>query len=226
MDEKEPKIPSAILSAADAALANKQLSEAALRLSRKQRLEAMVYKRKYNFSYLQKAHFGDTYWLNTTLLTKEYIQQYSKQVPEKRTSAYFYLGLSLGAILESIENIGFIDNSYLQPDSLIGPKLIRVFSQLMEEFEYYCSSSAMQSMKYVMAKSAPSPYFPITALENDNESARSSLYKFNGEVAYEYFKTPIVPFELCYLDVVHTLLDLIGQLYDLFLKGDCYRYRL
>ena len=53
---------------------NGSLQNAAVRLSRKQQIEAMTIKRKGNFSYLQKVHNGNAYWLNCVLLSNDFMR--------------------------------------------------------------------------------------------------------------------------------------------------------
>lgn len=79
---------------------NRKLSSSALRLSRKQQLEAVVIKRKGNFTYLQKVHNGNAYWLNCVLFSKEFIRYYSRSVPTNRIVGYYYLGLGIANILK------------------------------------------------------------------------------------------------------------------------------
>jgi len=55
----------------------KERNEArALKLQRKQRLEALVVKRKNNFSHLKKVHHGGKFWLNVALFTEADIKKY------------------------------------------------------------------------------------------------------------------------------------------------------
>ena len=93
----------------------------------------------------------------------------------------------------------------------------------MEEYEYFNSSSAMQSVKYVIARSSNTPYDHVVNTENENGES-SKIYKFNGEIVYQYFSTANLPFIPCYLEVVSTLSILLSELYDLFLHEDCFRW--
>ena len=77
-----------------------RLSSGALRLSRKQQLEAVVIKRKGNFTYLQKVHDGNAYWLNCVLFSKEFIAYYSQSVTASRVLGYYYLGLGVANVLK------------------------------------------------------------------------------------------------------------------------------
>ena len=70
------------------------------RLQRKQRLEAMVLKRKQNVIYLRQIFEGNSYWLNCTYMSTVDIQRYALSVPKQRSIMFFYLGLSISKILE------------------------------------------------------------------------------------------------------------------------------
>eukprot|EP01035_Chromulina_nebulosa_P036477 gene36477-49130_t len=69
------------------------------KLQRKQRLEALVEKRKNNFSYLRKIHQGDSFWLNTALFSKKDVREtIVNMVPKQRTESFFFLGMSISKI--------------------------------------------------------------------------------------------------------------------------------
>lgn len=66
-------------------------------------------------------HVGGTYFLNSVLVSKEDVcQVVSQKDVEHRARRFYYLGLSLSALL----------------DLTNGPNTVRAFSQLMEEWEY------------------------------------------------------------------------------------------
>ena len=280
------------------------LTKTALRLSRKQQLEAMHIKRKGNFNYLHKVHNGNAYWLNCVLLSKDFLRHYtSESVPYQRAVGYYYLGLGLSNISKFAA----------------GNPTVKALSQLIEEYEYYMSSAMMQSVKYVAARTATSPYGTPTStrsggsnsnagnssngnptasqeggevgnatdsappsrdaslqdsqtllaalsidtdqpssstttnnnipfsssgsvgaivegtsggnngdssggrVANDGNNGNSnSLYKFNGEIIFQYFMTPIIPMELYYPEVVSATAELLGEIYEKLLHEDCY----
>lgn len=196
---------------------NKRLSSAALRLSRKQQLEALIIKRKANFAYLKKVHDGDAYWLNSAFLSRDFMRRYSQDVPTQRTVGYFYLGLGIANVLKKLR----------------GVPIAKAFSQLIEEFEYFNSSAAMQSMKYMIAKSSSTPYCPhgVFTPGSETESGEpgktfSHLYKFNSDVLYEFLSTPAIPFDLNYLEVVGSLAEMLSDLYQNLLHEDSYRFSI
>lgn len=137
-------------------------------LQRKQRIEQMVTKRKNNVSYLKKFHEGDYYWMNIIAMSKEELQDFAKkQIPNSRVLGYFYLGISLSKIYDEFQElkseISVQDpSSKSKAEAGVVAKFIRSITQLFEEFEFYFSSNAMQSVKYVMAKNSPCMYPNIT----------------------------------------------------------------
>lgn len=186
LDEKEKKLA-------------EERANNALKLQRKQRLDVLVKKRKLNFTYLKKLHQGGTFWLNITLFTKDDIQRYAKNVVRKqRIESYFLLGLSISKIIA------------LNP----GPSIVRAFSQLIEEWEYFNSGTAMQSVKYVMAKNSPCIYPQTVPIEGMGDLARPSVYKFNNTVVYEYLQIVPINFDLDYPEVIISLCDMMEKLYD------------
>jgi hypothetical protein len=171
----------------------------ALKLQRKQRLEALVRKRKANLQFLKKFHEGGCFWLNTILFNVEDIRHYARAVvPKQRAEAFFRLGLGLGKIVHLSK----------------GCSIIRAFSQLMEEWEYYIAGTAMQSVKYMMAKNSPCIYPQTVPLEGMTDLSRPSLYKFQNAITYEYLDDVNVGLELDYLEVLPALCEVLYQVYD------------
>lgn len=144
-------------------------------LQRKQRLEALITKRTHNLQYLRKFHEGEHFWMNIALMTKNELYEYAdKHVPAQRTISYFYLGISLSKIYDSTiglynnkntnvfeqynDNDGGLSNTRAPSSPEVITKFVRNVIQLIEEFEYYFASSAMQSVKYVMAHTSPCMY--------------------------------------------------------------------
>ncbi len=205
-------------------------AQAALKLQRKQRLEAMVQKRKTNLAYLkvgcynscyysqwrlncnsQKVHEGGCYWLNIVLFTSADIKQYiDVQITKQRTESYFYLGLSVSKILSLPAGIS----------------TVRAFSQLVEEWEYYHNGNTLQSVKYVMAKNSSCMYPQVTPLEGGGmtDLQRPSVYKFNQTIVYEYLHIMHIPYQLDHVEVLIGLCDALSKLYDKILHEECYRY--
>lgn len=205
---------------------SKGLADAAHRLQRKQRLEALVIKRKQNVSYICKIHNGSSYWLNCTLMTSKDLQRHVlANVSKQRTIMFYYLGLSVSKLLfDKVQAAGI--------------HMVKAFSQLLEEWEYYYSNPTMQNLKFVLAKNSQCIY-PQYSIHTDSDHHHSSssggsgssdhsipkanIHKFNGSIVFEYLLAPPVPFELDYIDVLCALCDSVSSLYDTFLHEDCYR---
>mmetsp|Transcript_3961 Transcript_3961/g.6197 ORF Transcript_3961/g.6197 Transcript_3961/m.6197 type:complete len:259 (+) Transcript_3961:63-839(+) len=172
---------------------------AALKLQRKQRLETLIEKRKNNFLYLKRVHNGGCFWLNSVLTEHRDLNLHIfEKVQPMRAVMYYYLGLSISKLLD------------LQP----GPVIIRAFAQLLEEWEYMFASVPMQGMKYVMARTSHYAYPQFMPAEGDQDQIRSTIFKFNNDVVFEYLLYPHVPFELDYLEVFHSLCDMLYSLYE------------
>jgi hypothetical protein len=140
--------------------------------------------------------------MNVALFTKDDLVRYSKNVvPKHRTRSYFIFGLSLARLL------------YLPP----GLPAVHAFSQLMEEWEYFIAGSAMQGVKYVLAKNSSCiyPSTPVSVVEGINEQqlSRPSIYKFQNTVVYEYLDTTNIGLELDYLEVIPALCDTLHEIY-------------
>ena len=189
--------------------AMKESRNKALAMQRKQRLHALVSKRKANLSYLVKVHQGGVFWLNCIHLSNEDICRYTYAVPKNRTLSYYYLAASTSAIVALPS----------------GFAAIRAFLQLLEEWEYYFAGTATQSMKFVLAKTSPCsfpvPLIPTSSLGNEDELRLPSINKFDNNVIYEYLNTTHVPFELDYIEVLYSLCESVGALYNKFLSEDC-----
>ena len=182
-------------------------TQTALRLQRKQRLEALVQKRKANVNYLKKVHLGGSFWLNIMHLSTENIRDFVlTTVPKQRVVGFYYLGLSVESLLS-------------QP---VGAKMISSFSQLMEEFEYFCAGTAMQGVKSLMAKNSACLYPQTMNADVDEILSRPSIYKFQNSVVFEQLKTPHLAFELDYIEVLIGLCGGLCKLYDNIFCEECY----
>ncbi len=171
------------------------------------RLEVLVQKRSMNVNYLRKVHLGGNFWLNTMLLSERDIQNLVlATVPKQRIVAYYYLGLSLHNLLTLTSSL----------------KVIQGFSTLIEEYEYFCSGTAMQGMKLLMAKSSPCVYPNLNHVDGcDVDSiAKPNILKFQNSVVFEFLKTPHLAFELNYVDVLVALCEALSKVYEKLLAED------
>ena len=82
---------------------------------------------------------------------------------------YFYLGLSIEKIL-------------LDHDQSM---VVQDFSQLMEEFEFYCSGSAMQGMKGLMAKHSSYEYPQLMQVDGEDYLTRPAIFKFQNQIIFQ-----------------------------------------
>jgi hypothetical protein len=171
-----------------------QSDQDALELQRKQRLEAVTYKRRTNLAYLKKVHEGGCFWFNVVLLSKPDILYYVQHtVPRQRADAFYSLAVSIYRILDLRFEGRPLD-------------AVRAFSQLMEEWEYHHSGTAMQGMKFMMAKHSPCMYPESHPIESSSaiitDMQRPSVYRYNNTVVYEYLLVPHIPFSLNYIEVL------------------------
>ena len=204
-------------------------------LQRKQRLEQLVTKRKSNISYLKKFHEGDHYWMNVISMSKQELLDFvDKKVPDQRTVGYFYLGISLSKLFDEFNGGDTPSN----PENVA--KLIRGITQLIEEFEFYFSSSAMQSVKYAFARNAacmhpnlsPNSFqgdapsaVGTTNLNDPDNIAKPNVYKYQSDVVYEFLLTPHIPFadSMDYLEVLTSLCVILLKVYNAFRDPICYK---
>lgn len=186
-------------------------SLAALKLQRKQRLNLLVHKRKTNLAYLKKVHQGNCFWLNATMFSSDDIAKYVRTVvPKARAEAFFYLGLSASRILSLPAGVA----------------TVRACAQLVEEFEYYLSGTAMQSVKYFTAKPSACVYPQSQPAEGMSEIARPVLFRFHNNIVYEYLQVPFVSFDLDYVEVLLSLCDALTALYSKLQHEDCFNHQM
>jgi hypothetical protein len=171
----------------------------------------MVYFVTLFFVILQKVHQGGCYWLNVVLFTEADIKQYATHtVTKQRIESFFFLGLSISKIT----------------DLPAGLSLIRAFSQLIEEWEYYHLGNTMQSVKFVMARNSQCIYpqtIPLESSTDRTDLVRPSVYKFNNTVVFEHLVVLNIPYALDYVEVLIALCEALSNLYDNLLHEDCYR---
>lgn len=146
------------------------------------------------------------------LFTSEDIHAYViAKVPNTRALHYYYLALSL-------------ENMFSSRSSPLS-SVLKSLNQLIEEFEYFISGSAMQYTRLMMAHTIPCPYPQI--IQNDIEEdqvMKASILKYQNTVAYEFLKTPTINFQLDYVEVVIAFCDTLTRLYDQLASEDNYRY--
>ena len=133
---------------------------------RKLNIESLVEKRTINFDYIRKIQKQGGYWLNCILLTKKTLKDKSNKMSpcreeiSKRCSMFFSIGISLAKLLE-LENTVFF---------------IKGVHQLFDEMEHYYTSTAMQAMKNVMAKSIDIFHPELSNFVKNQNQVISHLY--------------------------------------------------
>ena len=196
-----------------------QSQKQTLLLSRKNKVESIISKRKQNIAYLKSSCEGGKFWLNICLLTNKDIEIYTQQIHVKqRVIPFYYLMISL---------------DYMMDNHSKG-SIIKSLCQLMEEYDFYASNLAIQGMKSMMAKNTPFMY-PQAIINNDIEDDsqpsqlyKPCIYKYQNSVVFEQFKTPHIPFQLDYMEVLISLCDTLNRFYDMVLHLEesyrCVRY--
>jgi hypothetical protein len=173
---------------------------------RSARLEAMVAKRKTNFSYLQRAHVSSShqasvFWLNCVRIKEAALQEYITSIPAERTLSFYYLALSLGKLAVQKPSCG-IERSMLQ---------------LWEEFEYHFANSASKFLKYNTSRNADCF---VPELGACSESGNVGLCRFSSEIVYSELQTPHLSFPLSYVEVLQSLLSSLEQVYNRFVEEE------
>lgn len=208
------------------------LNAKALLLQRKQRLAALTDKRRMNFNYFKRFYDGDHHWMNCVLVSKSDLHCHVQ--PQLKCISFFYLGLSVSQLLDTTADV--------KPLPIV--RIIRSLTQLMEEYDYHFSSTAMQSVKYVLAKHSTCMYPQLQpnstvnapgAMSDPSENSaneptpiqlpRPVIHKFQSDVVYEHLLTPHIGFSLDFGEVLQALSDSLCRLYDLVFRDSvCYRF--
>ncbi|KUF95627.1 Sec14 cytosolic factor [Phytophthora nicotianae] len=135
-DEVEERSSSADRAAEEAAAVAAEAAEVLRQVSAQQRmriLEDLVQHRRSDWNYLKAMHEGSNYWLNVALLREQQVMNhvgYKQSI--RRGAQFFYLGIGLGRLVGESTH----------------PELLAMdCCQLLEELEFYFSSSTVQGMK-------------------------------------------------------------------------------
>ncbi|KAL3662384.1 hypothetical protein V7S43_012711 [Phytophthora oleae] len=166
-------------------------------------LEDLVQHRRSDWNYLKAMHEGSNYWLNIALLKE---QQVMKHLGDKqsirRGAQFFYLGIGLGRLVGESTH----------------PELLAMdCCQLLEELEFYFSSSTVQGMKMMVATSS-TLHEPLDTENIPQYSAdepfRPTMHKWNQRPVYRRLMTPPIPFPLDYREVLLSLCDILALIYS------------
>ncbi|KAE9128082.1 hypothetical protein PF010_g4632 [Phytophthora fragariae] len=166
-------------------------------------LEDLVQHRRSDWNYLKAMHEGSNYWLNVALLREQQVMNHlGDKQSIRRAAQFFYLGIGLGRLVgESLH-----------------PELLAMdCCQLLEELEFYFSSSTVQGMKMMVATSS-TLHEPLDQENSPQYSAdepfRPTMHKWNQRPVYRRLMTPPIPFPLDYREVLLSLCDILALIYS------------
>eukprot|EP00158_Paraphelidium_tribonemae_P002401 Partr_v1_DN25334_c0_g1_i2_m21612 putative Conserved hypothetical protein len=152
-------------------------------------ISSLVSRRLRMISYIRNIHTGESFYFNTVMIANDQ-QEYLSAQARKRALQWFYLGISLGPILNTRTTTGFI----------------RALTTLVDEYEYEVSDAGRQKFVQIFRKNKAKQ-----ELRADPYNGASSFLETG---TYTYLMTPNVPFELDYTEVVHSLCDVLADIYS------------
>ncbi|OQR90931.1 hypothetical protein ACHHYP_05137 [Achlya hypogyna] len=175
-------------------------------------IEDLVQLRRNDFAYLKALHMDprQSYFLNVALLNESQLNLTSVLLPDsltRRCHQLYYLGLSLGKLLES-------------PNSA---HLAIEGCQLMEELDFYFLPTTMQNMKLVVAPKSTlyeRPADPI-GTKDVTEPQRAVLSKWNQKPVYRRLLTPHISFPLDYCQLLVSVCEVLPLVYAKLLEDAC-----
>ncbi|ETI57426.1 hypothetical protein L917_00234 [Phytophthora nicotianae] len=205
-DEVEERSSSADRAAEEAAAVAAEAAEVLRQVSAQQRmriLEDLVQHRRSDWNYLKAMHEGSNYWLNVALLREQQVMNhvgYKQSI--RRGAQFFYLGIGLGRLVGESTH----------------PELLAMdCCQLLEELEFYFSSSTVQGMKLMVATSS-TLHEPLGKENSPQYSAdepfRPTMHKWNQRPVYRRLMTPPIPFPLDYREILLSLCDILALIYS------------
>eukprot|EP00644_Phytophthora_capsici_P000478 jgi/Phyca11/5166/fgenesh1_pm.PHYCAscaffold_4_\ len=166
-------------------------------------LEDLVQHRRSDWNYLKAMHEGSNYWLNIALLKEQQVMNHlGDKQSIRRGAQFFYLGIGLGRLVGESTH----------------PELLAMdCCQLLEELEFYFSSSTVQGMKMMVATSS-TLHEPLDTENIPQYSAdepfRPTMHKWNQRPVYRRLMTPPIPFPLDYREVLLSLCDILALIYS------------
>lgn len=181
---------------------NRKEVERAAAQQRMKVLEQLVQNRRADWTYLKAMHEGSNYWLNVALLREQQVMSYvGDRQSIRRGAQFFYLGIGLGRLVA---------------ESLHPELLAMDCCQLLEELEFYFSSSAVQGMKMMVATSSTlhEPLEENAPQYSADEPFRPTMHKWNQRPVYRRLMTPPIPFPLDYREVLLSLCDILALIYS------------
>jgi hypothetical protein len=157
------------------------------------RIALLVEQRARSFDYLKQVHQGDMHWLSAVTLGPQ-DAALSRSVESLQVLRWFYLGVSLGPLLQLPS----------------GPPFVRALLQLFEEFQYHFARSAVQNMKIIKSRGSRAA---APAGGSSEDDLRPQLQRMGGEVLYAYLLTPHIAHPLSASQVLQCLCELMPHAY-------------
>ncbi|KAI9988439.1 hypothetical protein PInf_021851 [Phytophthora infestans] len=205
-DDVEDRSSSADKAAEEAAAVAAEAAAVLRQVTAQQRmriLEDLVQHRRSDWNYLKAMHEGSNYWLNVALLREQQVMNhvgYKQSI--RRGAQFFYLGIGLGRLVGESTH----------------PELLAMdCCQLLEELEFYFSSSTVQGMKMMVATSS-TLHEPLDTENSPQYSAdepfRPTMHKWNQRPVYRRLLTPPIPFPLDYREILLSLCDILALIYS------------
>jgi hypothetical protein len=212
-------------------------------LQRKQKLRELVEHRLSVIGSIHHAHENScSLWLSSVLISAFDITRFSlAEVPTSRCESLYYLSVSLDSLLEQRFNDGSNSHAKIQSLSQLfeeweyfgGGNAMQSMRLVMAKnslsihpnshgygtYNHDAKSHAHNSDNsgaYSVERSGSTEGGAGSSSTPDKMAIRPSIFKFNGNVVYEYLLTPSVPFELCYSDILIALSESLRSMYCFF----------
>ncbi|OQS00203.1 hypothetical protein THRCLA_06154 [Thraustotheca clavata] len=182
------------------------------RVHRQRILEDLVTLRRNDLAYMKALHANPlkSYFLNVALLKESQLNMTSvltSDQQQKKCQQLYYLGLSLGKLLE-------LTNA---------SQLALEGCQLMEELDFYFLPSTLQNMKLVVATKSSLYERQQEAMKEPLEPHRPVLRKWNQKPVYRRLLTPNISFPLDYNQLVVSACEVLTHIYAKFMDDACSR---
>jgi len=163
-------------------------------------VENLVEHRSRAYEYLKHVQQGDTHWLSTVALGPQE-QPLQRAVDQTTVLRWFYLGLSIGPLLQLPS----------------GPPFVKAILQLLEEYQYHFSNRAAHIAKIVKAgvqvRHRYLGHEKAEAGGGSVEELKPQLQRVSGEVLYAYLLTPHMAHPLSASQVLTCLCELLPHCY-------------
>lgn len=181
-------------------------------------VEHAIEKRLESFDFLRRASRGESFFMNSVLVTpEECVAEMGEGELQKRCRLFYSLALSVGRVAQLSD----------------AATILRAACQLMAEVEHAAGDTIIPDalLSLSLRSSALEDFYPDTLSQHVNAKPggggggggsgtastgeiKTALHTAGGGVVYEHYVAPPVPFAaLDYTEVTTTLLDTLAQLY-------------